>query len=367
MGFFTALTSILTTALPKVVNILKYAGQGIVSGIAQNGLAGYRLNLDGGAPVMDAYRVVNPFESQMRSLEGAISTEEADQEQVFAEHHGADRRQVIAGLIAAKEMNNAVLLSGLTNCKMEELTLEATPSFFYSRNAAPGEMKDGVPVIGISDHAYTHLIPKLFRNYEKLERCDAFCLQAIEVVSTQLTTNITGTTVAFYPLTEDTRKLDNITVKSAYNKQESGAYGRIAYMIRNVTPGTFTIEGDSFVPENFIIMPNNAIRTSFLKKYDAVDTDSEGSFLSYGTLCFIKENLGDAEVAMQFSIKLHFTVFRQRFLDPGDADGEQGGDGEDGGNDGGDGSDSAPSTTASKPITSNCMPKVKRMRKRGSE
>lgn len=359
MGFFTALTSILSNALPKVINVAKYATQGIISGIQQNGLAGYRLRLDGVRPEAYGYRSGDAFDAQMKSLDGTIGPEEADQEQVFSEHQGADRAQVVAGLIAAKEMSNMVLLGGLTNCKMEELTLEATPSFFYSKSATPGELKDGVPVIGVNDHAYTHLIPKLFRNYEKLEKYDAFCLQSIEVVSTQLTTNITGTTVAFYPLTEDTRKLDNVTIKSAYNKQESGAYGRIAYMIRNVSPGTFTIQGDSFVPDNFIIMPNNAIRTSFLKKYDAIDTDTEGTFMSYGTLCFIKENLGDAEVAMQFSIKLHFTVFRQRFLDPEEDDGENGG--EDGGNDGGDGS------TMTKPVTNNCMPKVKRIKKRGTD
>ena len=309
MGIFSVLTGIITQVAPKVLNVAKYAVNGIIDGVSKNGLAGYRLQLAG-------YEGGSHFVPG--SLDGAINSEEADQEQVLNQHAGSPKEDVVAGLIAMKEMNNAVLLGSLVNMKMEDVILEATPSFYYSRKLNPGSMKDNVPVIGFDDHAYTHIIPKLFRNYDKLKQYDAFCLQYITVESTQLTTNITGTTVSFYPLTKDTRNMDNAVIKSAYNHQDSGAYSRIAYVIRNTTPGTFVNTSTGFYPENFQVLPNGAIRTEFLNKYNAIDTDQDGSFLSYGTLCFVKENLGEEDVAMQFSIKLHFSCWKQQYLAPED-------------------------------------------------
>ena len=268
MGIFSVLTGIITQVAPKVLNVAKYAVNGIIDGVSKNGLAGYRLQLagfEGGSHFVPG------------SLDGAINSEEADQEQVLNQHAGSPKEDVVAGLIAMKEMNNAVLLGSLVNMKMEDVILEATPSFYYSRKLNPGSIKDNVPVIGFDDHAYTHIIPKLFRNYDKLKQYDAFCLQYITVESTQLTTNITGTTVSFYPLTKDTRNMDNAVIKSAYNHQDSGAYSRIAYVIRNTTPGTFVNTSTGFYPENFQVLPNGAIRTEFLNKYNAIDTDQDGS------------------------------------------------------------------------------------------
>lgn len=325
MGLFSALTSIISTALPKILNIVKYAGTGIAQGIAENGLAGYRLQLEG-------QRAGSEF--KVSGLDGTITEDESAQEQVLQQHIGANKTDVVAGLIAQREMANGLLLGALVNCRQDEVTLEATPSFYYSLTAKSGEKKNGVPVIGVDDHAYTHLIPKLFRNYDRLKQYDAFRLDAIEVTSTQMTTSITGTTVSFFPLSADTRNYSNAFIKSAYNSQSASAYGGVAYMIRNVSPATYTITKDSFVPDTFEISPNVAIRTSFLDKYDAIDTDSDGTFFSYGTLCFVKENLSETDVAMQFSVKLHFRVWSQQYLtkDEGKEDDDSSDDGQEPGN-----------------------------------
>ncbi|GAB1219002.1 hypothetical protein ENUP19_0011G0002 [Entamoeba nuttalli] len=326
MGF---LSTLLSKVLPKALNVITYAGQGIVQGIQKNGLDGYRLQLDG-HPI---------YNSDFNPLDGPIDESDAGEEQVLQQHVGANKEQVVAGLIAAREMSNAVLYSALTNCKAETLTLEANLSFYYSRTSKSGSEKDGVPVIGADDHGYTHLIPKLFRNYDKLKQYDAFVLNLITVQSTQLSTSITGTTVSFYPLSKDTRKLKNAVIKSAENRQESSAYNRIYYVIRNVSPGRFRITQDGFEPEDFTIEPNKPIRTEFLNKYDNTDKDTNGAFLSYGTLCFVKENLGENDVAMQFNVKMQFIGFRQQSLDDIDD-----------GDDGDDGSTIGPTTT-------NCLPK----------
>ncbi|EDR22679.1 hypothetical protein EDI_250270 [Entamoeba dispar SAW760] len=320
------LSTLLSKVLPKALNIFSYAGQGIVQGIQKNGLDGYRLQLAG-------YSIPN---SDFNPLDGPIDENDAGEEQVLQQHVGANKEQVVAGLIAAREMSNAVLYSSLTNCKTETVTLEANLSFYYSKTAKTGTRKDGVPVINYKDHGYTHLIPKLFRNYDSLKRYDAFVLNMVIVQSTQASTSITGTIVSFYPLTKDTRKLKNSVVKSAGNRQESSTYNRIYYVIRNVTPGRFKITRDGFEPKDATVNPNEAIPTDVLDKYDSTDMDTSGSFLSYGTLCFVKENLGENDVAMQFNIKMQFIGFRQQSLDDiYDDDG----------------------STEMSPITTNCLPK----------
>lgn len=298
------LSTLLTKVLPKALNIFSYAGQGIVQGIQKNGLDGYRLQL-AGVPI---------YNNDFNPLDGPIDENEAGEEQVLQQHVGANKEQVVAGLIAAREMSNAVLYSALTNCKTETVTLEANLSFYYTRTDKSGGQKDGVPVISYKDHGYTHLIPKLFNGYNALKQYDAFVLNMVTVQSVQQSTAITGTTVAFYPLTKDTRKLKNSIIKSAENLQESSAYNRIYYVIRNATPGKFIITQDGFERKSTSVKPNEAIPVEVLDKYNSTDKDTSGSFLSYGTLCFIKENLGENDVAMQFNVKMQFIGFRQQYL-----------------------------------------------------
>ncbi|EDS89235.1 hypothetical protein CL6EHI_020880 [Entamoeba histolytica] len=197
-------------------------------------------------------------------------------------------------------MSNGVLYSVLTNCKAETLTLEANLSFYYSRTSKSWSEKDGVPVIGADDYCYTHLIHKLFRNYDKLKQYDAFVLNLIIVQSTQLPTSITGTTISFYQLSKDTRK--------------------IYYVIKNVNPGRFRITKEGFEPEDFTIEPNKHILTEFLNKYDNTDKDTNGAFLSYGTVCFVKEKLCENDDGIQFNVKMQFIGFRQQSLDDIDDD-----------------------------------------------
>lgn len=327
------LSTLLTKVLPKALNIFSYAGQGIVQGIQKNGLDGYRLQLAG----------VSIPNSDFNPLDGPIDESDAGEEQVLQQHVGANKEQVVAGLIAAREMSNAVLYSSLANCKTETVTLEANLSFYYAKNDKSGGQKDGVPVINYKDHGYTHLIPKLFNGYDSLKQYDVIVLNMVTVQSIQLSTAITGTTVAFYPLTKDTRKIKNSVIKSAENHQESSAYNRIYYVIRNVTPGRFKITQDGFEPEDIAAEPNKPIRTSFLNLYDSTDKDTSGSFLSYGTLCFIKENLGENDVAMQFNVKMQFIGFKQQYLKDTDAKDIDDDDGS--------------TSTGMSPITTNGLPK----------
>ncbi|GAB1221175.1 hypothetical protein ENUP19_0069G0011 [Entamoeba nuttalli] len=252
MGF---LSTLLSKVLPKALN--------------KNGLDGYRLQLDG-------YHILNAY---FRPLDGPIDESDAVEEQALQQHVSANKEQVVCGLIAVREMSNPVLYSALTNCKAESVTLEANLSFYYSRNSKSWSEKDGVPVIGADDNGYTHLIHKLFRNYDKLKQYDAFVLNLITVQSTQLSPSITGTTVSFYPLSKDTRKLKNAVIKSEEKHQESSAYNRIYYVIRNVSPGRFRIIKEWFELEDFTIEPNKHISTEFLNKYDNTNKDTNGAFL----------------------------------------------------------------------------------------
>ncbi|EDR24661.1 hypothetical protein EDI_087090 [Entamoeba dispar SAW760] len=300
------LSTLLSKVLPNALNVSNYAGQGIVQGIQRSGLHGYKHQL-GGTPISDA---------EFYLLDGPIDENDASKEQVLQQHVGANKKQVVAGLIAAKKISNAVLYSPLINCKTETVTLEANLSFYYSKTAKTGTRKDGVPVINYKDHGYTHLIPKLFRNYDSLKRYDAFVLNMVLF---------------------NLHKRQQVSLELlAGNRQESSTYNRIYYVIRNVTPGRFKITRDGFEPKDATVNPNEAIPTDVLDKYDSTDMDTSGSFLSYGTLCFIKENLGENDVAMQFNIKMQFIGFRQQSLDDiYDDDG----------------------STEMSPITTNCLPK----------
>ncbi|EDS89498.1 hypothetical protein EHI_168830 [Entamoeba histolytica HM-1:IMSS] len=101
---------------------------------------------------------------------------------------------------------------------------------------------------------------------------------------------------------------------------ESSVYNRIYYVIKNVNPGRFRITKEGFEPEDFTIEPNKHILTEFLNKYDNTDKDTNGAFLSYGTVCFVKEKLCENDDGIQFNVKMQFIGFSQQSLDDIDDD-----------------------------------------------
>lgn len=344
------ISSVLTKVAPKVINVAGYAVNGVIEGIKANGLAGYRMQLDG-------YEVARlPGERVNLGDEQIISAESGNQEQYLHGLVGYLTEDVVKGFVIQREMQNSTLYSILVNCKREDLVLETNSTFIYKMNATPGETKNGIPVIGLDDHAYLHLVPKLFKNYDKLKQHLCFILNHIEIESTQMTNEVTGTTLSFFPVSFDTRKYTNSSIKSAYNSQSTIANNTIKYIIRNASPALYINENGTFRPKDFVIHPNFCMYSSYLDLYEKSDIDSDGEFLSYGTLCFVKENFNpDKEVAMQFSVKMFFDVYDQMSvidkIDDGDSDGGDGGDGDGDGGDG-DGSGSVKPTGSSKPTES---------------
>lgn len=336
MGILSVLTGIISQVAPKAIEVAGYAIQGVIDGISKNKLAGYRLDLDDSSSAL-AGIPANPQGFKISGLDPIISPEDAQSEQILNRFSGVSTNEVIKGILLEKAVETATLIPSLINCKTEDVVLEAAPSFYYYKLAEPNETKDGVPVIGSQDHAYTHLIPKLFRNYNKLLEYYAFRLDRIEITSSQATTDVTATTVSFFPFCINTTDYDNTSIKNSCNKTDSGAYGSIKYVLRNFSPNVYkkiysNDDKFNFVTDDMTVHPNGAILTSFLEDHDGTDKDDE--FFSYGTVCMVKENLGEGYVAMQFSIKMYFTCWSMFTTKPytieesdGDDDGSGSGSG----------------------------------------
>ena len=93
MGIFTMISSVLTKVAPKVINVAGYAVNGVIEGIKANGLAGYRMQLDG-------YEVARlPGERVNLGDEQIISAESGNQEQYLHGLVGYLTEDVVRSLV----------------------------------------------------------------------------------------------------------------------------------------------------------------------------------------------------------------------------------------------------------------------------
>lgn len=159
--------------------------------------------------------------------------------------------------------------------------------------------------INYKDHVAIHIIPSLFKVYDRLLDHDLFKLRTVNIRSMTASGLDTSTFVGFLPETTNTKSMGNDLLIQLCKKLETEK--TMDYNIRYFSPDIIEYNSDidykgtykSTVP---YIEPNKIMKTSYIRGLE----DEEQ--LAYGTVVIIKQNVGSV-IGMSFNVTLTFDVW----------------------------------------------------------
>lgn len=230
--------------------------------------------------------------------------------------NGGQLGVLIRDAIAKKSLRAALLMESFVNIKADEVTLIMPLQFKYvNREIDEPTYENGIPVIGIGDSAYSHLIPNLFKQWHIIKKYDFFYLEHVTIEAKVTSNSTTTTQLAFFPFSKYTNDLTNDELATAYNLSGTTKDGVLSYMINNFSPCIFEYKEEEgkplyFIPNDYEIRPNLPFRTGVLDLFDE-ERKNGSKFLSYGTICFIKENTSDEDVTVKVNVKMKLSCFNQ--------------------------------------------------------
>lgn len=312
------MASFLSSLLPVVTNLIPAVAPAIIDGITQvvSHFTGNGTYLDSNAPGDLLAGIPHPFAGIDMSRIGndAVTPEDAAAEQILGQSIGKSAQDALRSALVQKSLREALMMESFINIQGTTIKLFTQYSFYYV-NKPTSEItspkKNGMPQIGYDDFAFIHIIPNVFEQWQQLRKYEFFYVDAVEIKEAINTEGTTSTQIAFFPFTRDVTKVRQSEALTAYNL--SGQTNKVGarYAIRNFSPVLMEYEDDGkFHPINYECRPNLPYHSEVLDDFDS--SRVEGSkFLSYGTVCFIKKNMGENDIAVQFNVELTVRCFNQ--------------------------------------------------------
>ena len=192
-------------------------------------------------------------------LDGDVTDSEANSVQSLTS--GVSRDQAVKAILANKALKEAVLLNSMVNIKPQSLQLSLTSTYAFSH--LPGNelhqdptLRDDIVYIGVDEHAYNHIVPNLFNNWEKLLQWQFFYVNSIQVKISINSPDTTSTQVVYFPMGMDTIDMDNETVLTAYNKSGQVKGEGLEYLITNFSPMKYILEENGHISlDDYILRP----------------------------------------------------------------------------------------------------------------
>ena len=248
-------------------------------------------------------------------LDGDVNEKEASQVQILGNSQGISREQVVKALLVNQSLRNAVLMNSMANIKTQQIQLTMTSTYAFSHltreelDHEQGLCSD-IAYIGVDEHAYNHIVPNLFTNWEKLLQWQFFYVGSIRVKVSINTPDTTSTQVVYFPMGMDTIDMDNEAVLTAYNKSDQVKGEGLEYLITNFSPMKYVLqENHHIVMEDYMLRPNMPIVSQSLKQYEQGKVGSKP--LLFGTFCLLKKNYSEQDVVVTVDFIMNCSVFNQ--------------------------------------------------------
>ena len=242
-----------------------------------------------------------------------LTPEEVATEQVIAGQPGITLEAAFRQILTQKALRESLMMESFVNIKGTSIKLFSTYKFTYVNKPAAeiDNTKASIPQIGNDDYAYIHLVPNTFKLWEKLRQYEFFYVDSVVIKEQINSESTTQTQIAFFPFTRDVTKVPQDEALTAYNKNIPSNKVGGEYAVRNFAPALMEYNADgSFHPTNYEVRPNLPYHSDVLDEYSS--NRVEGSkFLSFGTVCFIKSNMGINDVAVQFNVEMSVRAFNQ--------------------------------------------------------
>lgn len=254
---------------------------------------------------------VNPY-TQLRSMDDPPTAEEVKEEQLLLTSGHLSKATILENYANYIFLRRAVQMPFLINLKSTEVTLTLQITFLYSEKTGWKEI-DGkqIRVIGANDHAYVHLIPSDFPGYSSLSKHNMFIINSVSVQSSQVSGTRTNTFVGFLPVSEDTGKYTNDELLTLTNGTSSNAETNVRFTLRALSGNMYNYVYDEKEKTYTKLEKESVTMNPDLVYYpNAIDgAYNLGEVLSFGTLVFVKRNLGIGEVGMSYQVDMSFVAF----------------------------------------------------------
>ena len=309
MGLFSAIINIAKGTLPYVATFVK---GGITS----------VLNMDGEDPVFHTQLMGEEDGQTSIDIEGNT---EMTKEELIQKYINMERGR---GLYICPFMN------GLQAVNVE-LTTSITCLFANKNSTAD------TTYIKPGDHAFVHLIPNEFNNWETLKRFELFSINVIEIKGTHNSPDKNSGDIGFLPISVNTRTLKNEQLKQSAIIRNNNGLANFKFMKALLTGNYYTFKLDEskritdIYPVSPYVNPQPIMYTDYVLQHE------KDQILSYGTVVLMKDNYNEIPIVFTLDIKMYavgYSQFTQQNIfkpygskDDGDDDGN--GDGDDG-NDG---------------------------------
>ena len=150
-------------------------------------------------PILPPGDIIRPLRTGGISV-APLDGEVASQSQELKKYSGMTRDQILKALYSRVALRNTVLMDSLVNIETQHIQLICPLKFWFSHSVPDSGMRDGEPVIGDGDHAFFHIVPNLFNNWEKIKQYEMFFVGGITVKSTIISPDTTSTQVVYFAI-----------------------------------------------------------------------------------------------------------------------------------------------------------------------
>lgn len=305
--------------------------EGVADGVST--VAGFFTGLDGhnGFNAQQALDGVNGFNAQMVGMpnpmalgEGpTITAQDVNRSDAITQGMiGAQKANlVVAGKIQAQNEADvlAMPMMSLGRGKPEYVTMTSISKYNFSDKET--DLSSQIVNIKYDDHMYYHLIPSQFRAYQLLLNHDFFHLNSVTIECTQASPDDVSTFMGFFPVTKNTQKLSNETLRQTAHAIVEQSKDSFKYTIFYPAPSMVNYKKDKFnefvdiTPQSPFLNPNFIVRSDACKMFKkntvtGGDIVEDGEDLSYGTLVVMKNNMAtDKTVGIEVKITMNFQVW----------------------------------------------------------
>lgn len=287
MGIFSFIVDTIIDVAPVVIDNVVKPGFNALNGLIQK-MDGNNYDLvssmsadDGGKPISDEER---------RHEEVLVVTQQQLNERQLLEF--------IANQTKAQKFCFEMPVYGLEHSVVR---INLQKSFTFGPQATDLKLSN----INFNDHVAIHLVPSVFRVYDRLLEHDLFKLRAVNIKSMTASGLDTSTFVGFIPETTNTKEMGNDLLVQLAKKLETEK--TMDYNIRYVSPDIIKYVSKEDYKDQYkstvpYIEPNKIMKTSYIKGLE------DDNALAYGTVVIIKQNVG-APIGMSFNVTLTFDVW----------------------------------------------------------
>lgn len=304
MGWLSAITKVVTTALPYVTSFVGGGISSVVNGV-KNGQLDDDLSGVVGYPDLTKYAKAAGLDSPLDD------NDRKGEECLVVTNEEITRRQAAQAILEQARIEHLVLEMPIDGLKKSEVIVTATYAFQFGPKLAPGTVvPEGITYVQPGDHVSFQLTPRKYNNFTQLTKHELIKFRSCRITSQLTSAYDSSTIVGYIPFVKNTQNINNTILGMLVKRVNLLPAEPLDFTIRYTSPAL--VEFDSrtgiYTPKTLFLEPNKVVRADYVKSlYN--EQDNKNTMFSYGTVVVLKENTGEATISCKYKVEMNFEVW----------------------------------------------------------